>query len=113
MARYIDADLLKESLKESKIMLHEIYEGLKHDEDKQICAGQLTTLTECLLRIYEQPTADVVEVRHGEWIKKNGIYVCSECDFTCPYDVVGDNIEYWECLYCRNCGAKMDGGKAE
>lgn len=55
------------------------------------------------------PTADVVEVKHGEWIKKHGIYVCSECDFTCPYDVVGDNMEYWECLYCRNCGAKMDG----
>lgn len=51
---------------------------------------------------------DVEEVKHGEWIKKNGIYVCSECDFTCPYDVVGDNIEYWECLYCRHCGAKMD-----
>lgn len=57
------------------------------------------------------PAADVKEVQHGEWIKKDGIYVCSECDFTCPYDVVGDNIEYWECLYCRNCGAKMDGGK--
>lgn len=55
------------------------------------------------------PSVDAVEVKHGEWVKKNGIYVCSECDFTCPYDVVGDNIEYWECLYCPNCGAKMDG----
>jgi lipopolysaccharide biosynthesis regulator YciM len=62
-----------------------------------------------LEKLDDLPVADVEEVRHGEWIKKNGLYVCSECGYTCPYDVVGDNIEYWECLYCRHCGTKMKG----
>lgn len=59
------------------------------------------------------PTADVVEVKHGEWIKKpfisgllkravknEFVFTCSVCGF--------DSI----CVsdYCRNCGAKMDGG---
>ena len=69
----------------------------------------------------KSPTADVVEVRHGRWIKhkpdseyikglhqlgiakgmgENSIYwTCSEC-------------EHWGVLhykYCPNCGARMDG----
>ena len=67
---------------------------------------------EILTEIEYAPTADVEEVRHGEWIKKNGIYMCSECGCVCPYDTVEDNIKYWECLYCRHCGARM-GGKNE
>ena len=48
----------------------------------------------------------------GKWIKsKNGLYVCSECDKTCPYDAQADDILYWECKYCPNCGAKMKGGE--
>lgn len=58
----------------------------------------------------EQPTADVVEVKHGEWIKKpfisgllkravknEFVFTCSVCGF--------DSI----CVsdYCRNCGADM------
>lgn len=45
------------------------------------------------------PTADVVEVRHGEWI--NGVtgYTCSVCDKQEPTN---------RFLYCPNCGAKMD-----
>ena len=50
----------------------------------------------------------------GEWIKsKSGLYVCSECDKTCPYDAQADDISYWECKYCPNCGAKMNGGEQE
>ena len=56
------------------------------------------------------PTADVVEVKHGEWVVSNcGLYVCSECDKTCPYDAQADDINYWVCKYCPHCGAKMDG----
>lgn len=63
----------------------------------------------------EQPTTDVQEVRHGEWIDNaEDVYFgssfarkhCSEC---------GDEPEYREgknsyvlSNYCRNCGAKMD-----
>ena len=55
------------------------------------------------------PNADVTPVRHGRWEKQNGLYSCSECGKTCPYDVQADVIEYWACNYCPNCGAKMDG----
>ena len=58
--------------------------------------------------MYEIPTADVAEVRHGRWEKQSGLYSCSECGMTCPYDVQADVIEYWACNYCPNCGAKMD-----
>lgn len=50
--------------------------------------------------------------KEGEWIKsKSGLYVCSECDKTCPYDAQADVISYWECKYCPNCGAKMNRGE--
>lgn len=53
------------------------------------------------------PTADVVEVKHGEWITLEaeiGLYSCSLC---------GHKILRAECNYCPNCGAKMDGGKTD
>ena len=75
--------------------------------------------------IDKQPTADVVEVKHGEWIKhspdtatmnefhKLGIgkgmsdlsifWTCSCCD---SWGSITQN-------YCPNCGVKMDGGDAE
>ena len=54
---------------------------------------------------------EISRVRHGKWIEKeSGLYSCSECGMTCPYDVQADVIEYWTCKYCPNCGAKMDGG---
>ena len=56
------------------------------------------------------PAADVAPVRHGRWEKKRGLYSCSECGKTCPYDVQADVIEYWACNYCPNCGCPMDGG---
>lgn len=50
------------------------------------------------------PTADVVEVKHGEWIKtpcseKDGDAHCSECN----------HWDWSDCKYCSECGAKMDG----
>ena len=55
--------------------------------------------------------ADVAQVRHGRWEKQSGLYSCSECGMTCPYDAQADVIEYWACNYCPNCGAKMYGGE--
>lgn len=57
------------------------------------------------------PAADVTPVRHGRWEKKRGLYSCSECGTTCPYDVQADVIEYWACNYCPNCGCLMLGGE--
>ena len=58
----------------------------------------------------EAPTADVEEVRYGEWIwTENGkedyeqFWVCSVCK----------EKSYIETKFCSDCGAKMDGGKNE
>lgn len=49
--------------------------------------------------------ADVAPVRHGRWENITGGMItlgdCSECKVRQP--VIGTN-------YCKNCGAKMDGG---
>ena len=75
------------------------------------------------------PAADVVEVRHGEWLEDeyNETTYCSECkeealynstfelqfDYDweenlvpCGYE---EHKEYIRTKYCPNCGAKMDG----
>ncbi|MEE0944902.1 MAG: hypothetical protein UIM24_05595 [Clostridia bacterium] len=49
------------------------------------------------------PNADVVEVKHGEWITdENGVVICSEC---------GEEHEWQDFRppYCDMCGSKMDG----
>ena len=59
--------------------------------------------------LQEIPTADVEEVKHGEWIVigrtegNSNILQCSECKKI--RRGVGKSA------YCRDCGAKMDGGK--
>ena len=62
----------------------------------------------CLKSVLQQPTADVVEVKHGYWIDRSDKeiismshpYMCSRCF----------RVEAIKEPYC-NCGAKMDGGK--
>ena len=53
------------------------------------------------------PTADVVPVRHGQWIydKKAQRPYCSVCK---GYFYGATNSPM---SYCPNCGTKMDGGK--
>lgn len=59
--------------------------------------------------INDAETVDAEPVRHGRWEKrKNCLWRCSECEQIPPYDVIGDDVSYWECQYCPNCGAKMD-----
>ena len=67
--------------------------------------ADLTSLKELL---EDTPTADVVEVRHGEWIAVSSsdmstgkAFKCSKCQ----------KMRYGVRLppYCQECGAKMDG----
>jgi hypothetical protein len=64
--------------------------------------------------LQEAPTADVVEVKHGEWIddKHNQARkICSICFNSRPRE--NDHEFRSATNYCPNCGAKMDGGKEE
>lgn len=47
-------------------------------------------------------TADVAEVKHGEWIHGECVSHCSECGV----ETYPENIT----PYCPNCRARMDGG---
>lgn len=52
--------------------------------------------------IENQPTVDVQEVRHGEWLENDyGYCHCSNCRY---------EHDSPECItpYCPECGAKMD-----
>ena len=91
MARLIDADELKEKLKDMDIVL------VKHDVEDWID---------------EQPTVDAEPVRHGKWIQphwKNSNYCCncSECGGEAMH-----REYHWDKngIYpiCPNCGAKID-----
>ena len=63
------------------------------------------------VRIINQfPSADVVEVRHGEWVHSDmaahwyGKDKCSNCHYR-----TYDGLDLTHFNYCPNCGAKMDG----
>ena len=75
------------------------------------------TTMACVVRaIKEAPTADVVEVKHGQNLSKNlDEFKCSECGFQCCQAYVYGMGDVWyedtNFDYCPGCGAKMDGGE--
>ena len=101
MAEYIEREALMRRIKEIHCAECDSYHGVR-------CRA--CWVDDTLDYIDSEPAADVAPVRHGRWEKQSGLYSCSECGMTCPYDVQADVIEYWTCKYCPNCGAKMDGG---
>ena len=101
MAEYIEREALMRQIKEIHCAECNSYHGVR-------CRA--CWVDDTLGYIDSEPTADVAPVRHGRWEKQSGLYSCSECGMTCPYDVQADVIEYWACNYCPNCGAIMDGG---
>lgn len=104
MSRYIDADLAIEEIIKDMCGVPDIDEGLS------------TAISELRL----MPTADVVEVVHGEWLEDSeGEIYCSKCG-KYTYDR-HDEIKEFDgkkvialCYprFCGNCGADMRGGKA-
>lgn len=90
MSRYIDADAIK------------YFVSVTNDG----CFYRVAFKDE----IDKIPTADVVEVKHGRWIKDRlcstsggtyGVRRCSVCE-----DYYQDIGYGWN--YCPNCGARMD-----
>lgn len=61
------------------------------------------------------PTADVEEVKHGEW--KHECLECSVCKRNISEIYDADSYMAYgiedELKYCPYCGAKMDGGETE
>lgn len=98
MARYIDAELLKE-----------VVLGWEPPLDNKQLEHEIDTM----------PTADVAEVKHGEWVSLTecsnaGVY-CSVC-----HKKVYKEDYAWcnkrnklRSNYCPNCGAHMKAGKEE
>ena len=100
MAKYIDREALVEWLK--RIPLKDLSDG------RGLCRVIFEDdFKRAIKKIPKGIIVDVAPVRHGRWEKQSGLYSCSECGMTCPYDVQADVIEYWACNYCPNCGAKM------
>jgi hypothetical protein len=89
MARYIDADKAKQEFNIG-------FGGVSH----AVIANQV---------IDGIPTADVEEVKHGEWIPcgdgEHTPLMCSSCLNTWGFYKQRGSV------YCPLCGAKMDGGK--
>lgn len=69
--------------------------------------------------IQELTTIDAVPVVHGHWIRCDGksiVWYCSECGGKIlynpnprTYNINKPKVEQYN-KFCRNCGAKMDGG---
>ena len=104
MSRYIDADaLLKSAVSRFKCVpsVGVIYCG----NGEEIFDGE--DLQDFIRAI---PTADVVEVRHGEWVvcgAFDDFLKCSLCHNDYPWMQVANYN------YCPNCGAKMDGERKD
>jgi rubrerythrin len=98
MSRYIDADKLLKTINENVAEAHN---------------ERCVQLIEAILYA---PTADVEEVRHGEWIEKDDgwggvLYTCSVCH--CDWTTIDGTPFENNMRYCPECGAKMDGGRSE
>ena len=90
MAKYIDADRLKEAFNADT----------EHIRDWDVDLYDLF-----MFEIDEQPTADVQEVKHGEWIQaEENKCRCSNCDIITLIAL----YPHGDKNYCPNCGAKMD-----
>jgi hypothetical protein len=104
MARYIDADKLIEHIKDLPTWREVLGRGwlaTKYPDGTFDCEDVISS-------IVNAPTADVVEVKRGEW-KREKLVGC-EPYFLCS---VCGKLHDQDYSYCNECGAKMDGGNAE
>lgn len=104
MARYIDVEPLINWL-ESEIN----YFGEPNISIRPVAFGTKNALQSALSVVNGQPIADVVEVKHGEWIDDGDCFYCSVCNK--PYQfgslqTIDDVRRCWKC--CANCGAIMN-----
>jgi len=91
MPKYINADELTEYLADDCFTWRWLNDDRADEVDSVIKA------------IAEMPAADVVEVKHGEWVGYNFDFYCSNCN---RYHTVRSN-------FCPHCGADMRGEQNE
>ena len=119
MARYIDVEELLEELRiaaeKEGVKANEMAKAGVYDASVKYNHGEYCYFVAQEI-VKDIPTADVVEVKHGEWVSKwsnisNSLHeYCSSCGALEPH-VLATNKEHSN--YCPNCGAKMDGGKTD
>jgi predicted RNA-binding Zn-ribbon protein involved in translation (DUF1610 family) len=69
-----------------------------------------TTLNAVEVSLQNDPAADVVEVRHGEWVQIGYDEAMDRITCSCCKEYWNINDNDTETFnYCPNCGAKMDG----
>ena len=119
---FIYLDVVNSGETQDYYVIHEPYDAIKMlIERKAVEEARLSYCKDCnsyngvrcsacafddaMSYIEDAPTADVVEVKHGMWLHKNGEMICSVCGGEALMDEV-----YYESPFCPDCGAKMDGG---
>lgn len=97
MSRYIDADLFREKM--VKFIAQEEEKAFQFDDYD---VGWIAGLEYAKDELYNAPTADVQEVKHGRWITEDkGHYFY---DWKCSVCGGSGRSDY---LFCHICGAKM------
>lgn len=106
MSKYIDKDLLIEHIKDLPTWAYWADFSGMYEKPTKYPDGTFD-VDDVINSIENAPEADVVEVKHGEWLLKHigtGHYwECSECH-TNPCIYVTKDTKY-----CPNCGVRMDG----
>lgn len=107
MAEYMETEYIKKPILKIAIKSH--FKNLKYQGKHTI--GVMDANADINRIISEIPAADVVEVKHGEWIEKETLYDvyydCSVCGESFCF-IEGKPTENLY-KYCPNCGAKIDG----
>lgn len=117
MSRYIDADKLFLHFNDWALAVSpdERHSDLPEYSEHKIHEMIYRTINEAMSAIEQQPTADVVERKHGEWLETSesigweevGCAECSVCGKTLVLgDYTMDDIKF-NYNYCPNCGADM------
>lgn len=111
MPKYIDKDNLLQLFRDS-------YCGCKAEiaKGRNELDTAFTGYNSCMSLAENMPTADVQEVKHGQWrICHKSTYKWSKCYCSVcgKPNGVGGIISNQKKPYCPNCGARMDGGDTE
>ena len=92
-------------------------EGAVWSAIKRIPHITVQTRQAILEALRKVPTADVKEVKHGQWIEDDDTLArCSACGWYTDYDydyVTNNGLGNNDFLFCGHCGARMDGGNEE